>query len=281
MTSDVSTSGTEKPRTLTSIGTSLVIASVLGSTLGIVIAQWLDSFGDGLAAELLGGDAVGFNNRVVITGDVSDLALGGGFALCLLVGFFALFAYPTQRGYGIPRLTLLWMLLHVLRQGLVQAVTLPFDGDSQLSLAYGTLEAPPGLDMVIAAAGAVGLLLIALSAASAFLAFTPHRRFVSDGRKRLTFALWIAVIPAAVSAFLAIAFFVPDAEGLVIRTLPLVAVIFLATLAAAPGTTTVVGSESERSTSWPWGLGLTLIVRLVFDLAVLRGGVPVDPRLWG
>lgn len=281
MTSDLSTADAEKPRTLTSIGTSLVIASVLGSTLGIVIAQWLDNFGDGLAAELLGGDAVVFNNRVVITGDVSDLALGGGFALCLLVGFLALFAYPTQRGYGIPRLTFLWMLLHVLRQGLIQAVSLPFDDDSQLSLAYGTLEAPPGLDMVIAAAGAVGLLLIALSAASAFLAYTPHRRFVSDARKRLTFVLWVAVIPAVASAFLAIPFFVPDTERLVISSLPLVAVIFLATLAAAPGTTTVVGPEDERSTPWPWGLGATLIVLLVFYLAVVQGGISVDPRQWG
>lgn len=281
MTSDVSTADAEKPRTLTSIGTSLVIASVLGSTLGIVIAQWLDNFGDGLAAELLGGDAVVFNNRVVITGDVSDLAFGGGFALCLLIGFLALFAYPAQRGYGIPRLTFLWMLLHVLRQGLVQAVSLPFDDDSQLSLAYGTLEAPPGLDMVIAAAGAVGLLLIALSAASAFLAYTPHRRFVSDARKRLTFVLWVAVIPAVASAFLAIPFFVPDTERLVIRSLPLVAVIFLATLAAAPGTTTVIGPEDERSTPWPWGLGATLIVLLVFYLAVVQGGISVDPRQWG
>ena len=291
MTSDVSTADAEKPRTLTNIGTSLVISSVLGSTLGIVIAQWLDNFGDGLAAELLGGDAVVFNNRVVITGDVSDLAFGGGFALCLLVGFLALFAYPTQRGYGIPRLTFLWMLLHFLRQGLVQAVSLPFaEGgyldhllqvDSQLSLAYGTLEAPPVLEIVIAVAGAVGLLLIALSAASAFLAYTPHRRFVSDSRKRVTFVLWVAVIPAVASAFLAIPFFVPDTERLVIRSLPLVAVIFLATLAAAPGSTTVIGPEDERSTPWPWGLGATLVVLLVFYLAVVQGGISVDPRQWG
>jgi hypothetical protein len=262
------------------IGRPLVIAAVLGSTLGIVIAQFLDDFGDGLLAEILGGDAVLYNNRIEITG-ATDVVWAGGFLLCLIVGFIALFAYPTQRGHGIPRLTFLWMVLHVLRQAMGQAIMLPFDGDSQLAIAYATLDAPPGLDVVIAAGGGVGLLLIALAAASAFLAFTPHRRMVSNARRRLTFALWIALIPAAASVFLAIPYFVPDAESLVIRSLPLTAVMFLATLAAAPGTTTVQGPEDERITPWPYGLGVTLIVILVFYLTVLAGGISLDPRLWG
>ncbi|MEE9177128.1 MAG: hypothetical protein V3U46_01730 [Acidimicrobiia bacterium] len=280
MTGETSTTETEAPRPVIRIGRPLVIAAALGSTLGIVIAQFLDDFGDGLLAEILGGDAVLYNNRVEIAG-ATDVVWAGGFLLCLIVGFIALFAYPTQRGHGIPRLTFLWMVLHVLRQAMGQAIMLPFDGDSQLALAYATLDAPPGLDVVIAAGGGVGLLLIALAAASAFLAFTPHRRLVSNARRRLTFALWIALIPAAASVFLAIPFFVPDTESLVIRSLPLTAVMFLATLAAAPGTTTVQGPEDERVTPWPYGLGVTLIVILVFYLTVLAGGISLDPRLWG
>lgn len=257
-----------------------MLASALASTLGIVIAQFLDDFGDGLLAEILGGDAVLYNNRVVFTG-ADDIAWAGGFLLCLLIGFLALFAYPTQRGYGIPRLVFLWMLLHVLRQGLTQAILLPFDEESPLALAYATLDAPPGLDVVIAAGGGVGLLLIALAAAAAFLAFTPHRTLVSSGRRRLTLALWVALIPAAAAVFMSIPFFVPDSESLVIRTLPLTAVPFLATLAAAPGTTTVHGPDDERVTPWPWSLGVVLIVALVFYLGVLEGGVSIDPRQWG
>jgi hypothetical protein len=292
VTSETSTAETEAPRPVNRLGPPLLIAAALGSTLGIIIAQFLDDFGDGLLAKILGGDAVLYNNRVELTG-VGDVAWAGGFLLTLIVGFIALFAYPTQRGHGIPRLTFLWMVLHVLRQAMGQAILLPIDpdgflsfllpsgGDSQLALAYATLDAPPGLDVVIAAGGGVGLLLIALAAASAFLAFTPHRRLVSSGRKRLTFALWIALIPAAASTFLAIPFFWPDAESLVIASLWLTAVMFLATLAAAPGTTTVQGPEDERTTSWPYGLGITLIVILIFYLAVLQGGVSLDPRLWG
>lgn len=262
------------------IGPALVLASALASTLGLVIAQFLDDLGDGILAIILGGEAVLYNNRVEIAG-ASDLAWAGGFLLCLIVGFFALFAYPTQRGHGISRLTLLWMLLHILRQALSQAVMLPFADDSQLSLAYATFDAPPGLDVVIAAGGGVGLLLIALSAASAFLAFTPHRSLVSNGRKRLTAVLWIALVPAVGAAFLAIPYFLPTADSNVIFSLPWTAVMFLATLAAAPGTTTVQGPEDERTTAWPWGLAATLIVILVFYLGVLQGGINLDPRLWG
>lgn len=268
------------PRAIVRIGPPLVLASALASTLGIVIAQFLDDFGDGLLAEILGGDATLFNNRVEFTG-ADDIAWAGGFLLCLIIGFVLLLAYPTQRGHGIPRLVFLWMLLHVLRQALMQAVVLPFDEDSPLALAYATLDAPPGLEVVIAAAGGVGLLLIALAAAAAFLAFTPHRSLVSSGRKRLTFALWIALIPAVASVFLVIPFFISDVSAPVISGLPLTAVMFLATLAAAPGTTTVHGPDDERVFPWPWGLAATLVVILIFYLGVLQGGVALDPRQWG
>lgn len=268
------------PPSVSDVGLPLVVGSALASTLGVVIAQFLDDFGDGLLAQILGGEAVVYNNRVEIIG-ATDLAWAGGFALCLLVGLLALFAYPTQRGQGIPRLIFLWMLLHVLRQGLGQAVWLPFDDRSRLARAYATFDLPAGLDVVIAAAGGVGLLLVALSAAAAFLAFVPHRRHLRSGRSRLNFVLWVSLIPAAASVFLALPFFLPDSESLVIRFLPLTAVIFLATLAAAPGTTTVEGPAEERSIPWPWGLAGTVLVLLIFYLAVLQGGVSLDPRQWG
>lgn len=270
----------EAPPAVSRLGPPLVVASVLASTFGIVLAQFLDDLGDGILTMILGGQAVLYNNRVEITG-ASDLAWAGGFLLCLLLGLFALFVYPTQRGHGVPRLVLLWTLLHVLRQSLTQAVMLPFNEDGHLAMAYNTFDAPPGLDVVIAAGGGVGLLLVALSAAAAFLAFTPHRNLVSTARKRLVFALWIAFIPAVASAFAAIPYFLPDSEGLVLPGLPLLAVMFLATLAAAPGTTTVVGPEDERSIPWPWGLFVFMLVLLIFFLGVLQGGVSIDPREWG
>lgn len=267
------------PRTQGRISFALILTSALGSLLGIAIAQFLDNLGVGLLAEILGGEAVVYNNRVVFTG-ASDLAWAGGFVLCLLVGFACLIAYPSVRDRGAGRLVFLWVLLHLLRQALTQAVVLPFDEGSRLARAYGTFDAPGGLDMVIAAGGAIGLLLVALSAAAAFLSFTPHRRLVSNGRRRLNLALWLVLIPAVSSAFVSIAFFWPDSESMVIRTVPLIPIMFLATLAAAPGTTTVRGPEEERTTPFPLGLAVFLGVLLLFHLWILQGGFHVDPRLW-
>lgn len=280
MTREVTAPESTATEAIRRIGLPLVVASVLGSTLGIVIAQFVDDLGDGILAVILGGNAVLFNNRVLITG-ATDVAWAGGFLLCLIVGFLALFSYPTARGHGVARLTLLWMVLHLLRQAFIQAALLPLDTTSDLALAYQTLDAPPGLDVVVAAGGAVGLLLIALSAASAFLAFAPHHNLISNGRKRFTFAIWIALVPAVAAVFIAIPFFVPDAGSGVVPSLPLTAVIFLATVAAAPGTTTVYGPEDQRETRWPWGMGSTLALILLFQLFVLRGGVSVDPTRWG
>jgi hypothetical protein len=56
---------------------------------------------------------------------------------------------------------------------------------------------------------------------------------------------------------------------------------FLATMVAAPGTTTVVGPEDERVTPWPWGLLVFLLVILIVFLGVVQGGVSIDPRTWG
>ncbi len=280
MTNDVTATSSTASDTIKKIGPALVIASILGSTLGIVVAQFLDDLGDGLLAQVLGGNAILFNNRVEFTG-ASDLAWAGGFLLCLIVGLLMLFTYPTARGHGVARLTLLWMLLHILRQAFLQAILLPIEPSSQLALAYRTLDAPPGLEVVIAAGGAVGLLLIALSAAAAFLTFTPHRRLISTGKRRFSLALWLGLVPAAISIFLAIPYFASGVSSGVIPALPLTALMFLATLAAAPGTTTVQGPEDQRETPMPWGLGATLAVIMLLEILIFRGGVSVNPILWG
>jgi MFS family permease len=281
VSTDVSADHNSAASAVRSIGLTLIVASILGSTLGIVIAQFLDDLGDGLLGWILGSDnAVLYNNRVEFAG-ASDVAWAGGFLLCLIVGLIALFAYPTQRGQNLSRLTLLWVILHVLRQAFSQAMFLPFADDGQLGRAYATFEAAPGLDAVIAAAGGVGLALIALGAASAFLAFAPHRSKISTPRKRFLFALWIALVPAAISVFVAIPFFSPDAGSGVIPGLPLVAVMFLLTLAAAPGTTTVRGPEDERTYEWPIGLAGTLLVILLVEVILFRNGVSIDPTQWG
>ncbi|HEY5889440.1 MAG TPA: hypothetical protein VIW94_01905 [Acidimicrobiia bacterium] len=263
-----------------SIGFPLVTASALASVFGIVIAQFLDDMGDGILAEILGGEAVLYNNRVEFTG-ATDVAWAGGFLLTLVIGLLLLFTYPSLKGQDLSRLTFLWITIQVLRQSLAQALMLPFGDGGDLRLAYDTFDLPPGLDWVVGAAGGVGLILVGLGAASAFLAYAAHRRKISTSRKRFLFVLWVVLVPAVASVFLAIPYFSPDAGSGVVPSLPLTAVLFLFTLAAAPGTTNVIGPETERTYPWPYGMAGTLIVLLVFYVVVLRNGVSIDPRLWG
>lgn len=263
-----------------SIGLPLVIASALSATLGIVVAQFLDNLGDGILAEILGGDAVLYNNRIEFSG-AGDVAGAGGFVLCLGLGLLFLFSYPTQRRHDLSRLTFLWMTVHLLRQALTEALFVGLDAESQLARAYATFDAPPGLDVIISAAGGVGLVLVALGAAAAFLGFAPHRSRISTPRRRFMFALWIALVPAAAAVFLALPFFSPDAGSGVVPALPLTAVMFLITLAAAPGTSSVRGPEEERTFGWPYGLGATMVVLLVVYVVLFRNGVSIDPTQWG
>lgn len=263
-----------------SIGFPLVTASVLAAVFGIVLAQFLDDLGDGLLAEFLGGDAVLFNNRTEFVG-ASDVAWAGGFLLTLVVGLLMLFAYPALRGQSLARLTFLWVTINILRQALTQALMISFGDGGQLGLAYETFDAPPGLEVVISAAGGVGLILIGLGSAAAFLAYAPHRRKISNGRKRFLFTVWVVLAPAVAAVFLAIPYLSPDAGSGVVPALPLTAVLFLFTIAAAPGTTGAVGPEDERVYPWPYSMGVTLIIVLIFNVIVLRNGISIDPRQWG
>lgn len=262
------------------IGLPLVVASALSATFGLVFAQFIDTVGDGLLAEFLGGDAVLYNNRAEFTG-ASDIAYVGGFALCFVLGLVFLLSYPAQRGQDLSRLAYLWMTVHLLRQALTDALLLSVDAESQLALAYATIDAPPGLDTVVSVAGGVGLVLVGLGAAAAFLAFAPHRSHISTSRKRLMFALWLVFVPAAVSVFAAIPFFAPDAGSGVVPALPLTAVMFLLTLAAAPGTKSVQGPADPRTYGWPYGMAGTLIVVLIVFVVLLQNGVSLNPTQWG
>ena len=280
MSTDLTVERTSAGDAVRLIGLPLVVASALSATFGLVFAQFIDSLGDGLAAQFLRGDAVLYNNRAEFAG-ASEVAYIGGFALCFVLGLIFLFSYPSQRGYYLSRLTFLWVIIHLLRHALTDALLISFDPNSKLALAYSTFDTPPGLDTVISAAGGVGLVLVGLGAAAAFLAFAPHRRQISTPRKRFMFAVWLVVVPAAAAVFLALPFFTPDAGSGVVPALPLTAVMFLLTLAAAPGTKSVVGPDDPRTSPWPFGLAGTLIVVLVVFVLLLQNGVSINPTLWG
>lgn len=258
-------------------GWPLVVNSVLASTFGVVGALLVDLIGRLVAGELAGLDPVLFHNRVELTGQ-NDLALAGGALASLLAGGFFLAIYPGSRGHDAGRLAVLWLILHCFRQGFVPMALAPLSEDSDMTRALTALELPGGIDVIVGAAGAAGLLLISLAAAPAFLAFANHQRDISTPQKRAAFVLRVAVVPGIAGGILAVPFFIPDAGAGLVPALPTFGLFTLATLLAALGTKSVeIRRDAGMTPRFSWGLAATVVVTLLVFRFALSRGIPFPP----
>jgi len=263
-----------------STGWPLLANSVLASTFGVVVGVLVDSLGRLILGIILERDPVLYHNRVEFLASGNDLALAGGALAALLAGGFFLALYPGSRAHDASRLAVLWLILHCFRQGFVPLAMTPFNPDSDVARALASLNLPSGLDVVIGAAGGLGLLLVSLAAAPAFLAFAPSRNHIDTPGRRVAFIAKIALLPSVAGALLAVAFFIPDAGIGLIEELPLYGLFTIATLLAAPGTRSVEVRSDGSSQGLSWGLlGTVIVAFLIFRFALSRGiPVPPDPE---
>lgn len=270
MEAETLTEADARPRTTTRIG--FIGTSAVASAVGVVVAAFTDNLGRAVGGALAGREPVLYHNDVVYGAAGSDIAFGGGVVLTLVVGAFFLLLYPGSRRYDAARLTTLWIILHCFRQGFTQMLLVPLDSQSSGALAFAGLDVPPGLALVIAAAGAVGLLSIALASAPAFLTFAPSRREIATGSKRAAFTSKIALVPGVVGPLLAVPVFLPDPGTGFIQSLPLVGLFTVATVAAAVGTRSVQVGDYRPAPGWSWlPLAWLVVLGLVAHLLLARG----------
>lgn len=255
----------------------LLTNSVLASTFAVVVALLVDSLGRLIMGVLLDREPVFYHNRVEFLAEGSDVVLAGGAIAALLAGMFFLALYPGSRVHDASRLTVLWLILHCFRQGFVPLALTPIDSSSDLARALATFELPPGLDVVVGAAGAIGLVLVSLAAAPAFLAFAPNRHDISTASRRTAFVSRIAVLPGIAGPLLAVAFLLPDAGTGLIQQLPLYGLFTVATLLAAPGTRSAAPVSDEVRQRLSWSLVVTLVVTFLLMRLALTRGIPVPP----
>jgi hypothetical protein len=263
-----------------STGWPLIVNSVLASTFGVVIALFVDSVGRMIFGIIFDRDPVIYHNRVEFLASGNDIALAGGAVAALLAGGFFLALYPGSKAHDPTRLAVLWLVLHCFRQGFVPLALTPLYPDSDLAVALASLNLPAGLDVVVGAAGALGLLLVSLAAAPAFLAFAPTLAEIATPSRRVSFCARIALVPGVAGALIAVAFFLPDAGNGLIEELPLYGLFTIATVLAAPGTRSVDIPYDGNHQDLSWGLLATLVVTfLVFRFALSRGiTIPPDPE---
>ncbi|HEX2152984.1 MAG TPA: hypothetical protein VHL52_03290 [Acidimicrobiia bacterium] len=266
-----------RPRTRSRV--PFIVTSALASAVGVIVAIFVDNLGQAVAG-LIGDRApVLYHNDVVFHSAGSDLALGGGVVLTLLAGAFFLTLYPGSRRFDASRLTMLWIILHCFRQGFTQLATLSLSDDSNVALAFGTLDVPVGLDLVVSAAGVVGLLSIALASAPAFLAYAHRQSLIDSPAKRAAFTGKLALVPGVVGPLLTVPAFLPDNGSGLIQSLPLLGLFTVATVLAALATRTVRIGDGRTVQGWSW-LPLVWLVGfgLLFQL-LLRRGLVIPPTL--
>lgn len=265
----------KRPRT----SNGFVLTSAFASAVGVVVAVLIYHLGLAIAGAIADRAPVLYHNEVTFRAAGSDLAFGGGTALSLIAGAVFLTLYPASRRYDAARLTVLWIVLHCFRQGFTPLAGLPFSEDSNLSSAFDTFDLPAGLELVVSAAGIVGLLSVALASAPAFLAYAHHQSLISTPAARARFTAKVALIPGVVGPLLAVPVFLPDGGTGLVPSLPFLGLFTVATVLAALGTRTVRIGDQREALGWSW---LPLAWLVFFALAsqlLLRRGLLIPPSL--
>lgn len=276
---DTETTAEQKVRPGSSGYVPFMVTSAFASAVGVVVAVFVDNLGLALAGALGDRAPVLYHNQVVFSSSGSDLALGGGMVFCLVAGAFFLTLYPGSRRYDAARLTMLWVILHAFRQGFTQLATVPLTDDSNVARAFATLDVPGGLDLVVSAAGVVGLLSIALASAPAFLAYAHRPALIDSPADRFMFTARLALVPGLVGPLLTVPLFLPDDGVGLVPSLPLLGLFTIATVLAALGTRTVHIGDHREAPGWSWmPLAWLVAFAFVFQL-MLRRGVVIPPSL--
>lgn len=251
--------------------------SIMGAALGVVIARLVEQLGVAVVGALTGRDPVLTNGSVELRAPGSDLVLLGGTGAALLMGLSLLLLYPYARDRGVGKLTMLWTLLFCFRIGLVDLARTMFQQDAPLARLVERAGFPAGIDVVITATGLVGMVLLAMAAAPAFLGFSRHRSEVSTARERLRFAAAIALLPALAGPLLAVAFLLPDHGSGFVSSLPTFGAFIVLTVVAAAGTRSVAPPRVVEERGLSWGLVAWFVGMLLFFRVVLEPGIVVPP----
>lgn len=257
---------------------SLLINSALASTVGIVIAVLADSLGRLIVGWLVDREPILYHDQVQFTAGDNPLALAGGALAALIAGAAFLAIYPASRRHDPSRLAVLWLILHCFRQGFVPMAMAGIDSESDVALALAHLSLPAGIDIVVGVAGGLGLLLVSLAAAPAFLAFATSRSEISTPPRRVGFVARIGLVGGLAGALLAVLFFVPDTGSGLVSALPLYGLFTLATLLAAPGSKAVVPDPNAAARRFSWGLVAAVVILFVLFRFALARGIPIPPN---
>ena len=267
----------ERRRTVIRTAWGFFANSIVAAALGVVFSRWIEQFGIAVWGAFAGREPVLTNTVTTFESSGSDIAYLGGPVASILAGIFFLVIYPGARDRSVGKLTVLWTILFCFRTGFLDIATISFNVDSNTARALEGVQLPEGLDVIIAVAGIIGLVLVAIAAAPAFLGFSRHLTEVNTPQERFRYVASIALVPAIVGPLLAVPFFLPDQGTGFLASLPFFGIFVVITLLAAPGTKNFLAPQLAEERTLSWGLVLGLFLVFLFARFALGDGLLIPP----
>lgn len=274
------TNADERRKTVIRTAWGFFANSIIAAALGVVFARVIEQFGIAVSGAIAGRDPVLTNVETYFRDSgvgTSDMVYLGGPVASIAAGVFFLLIYPGAKDRGVGKLTVLWTILFCFRTGFVDVATVPFSEESNTARALATIDMPDGLDVIIATAGVLGLILIAMAAAPAFLGFSRHLSEVNTPSERFRYVASIALVPAIVGPLLAVPFFVPDQGTGFPASLPFFGLFVIVTLLAAPQTKHFLAPQLAEERTLSWGLVVGFFIVFLVTRFALEPGVPIPP----
>lgn len=277
LTADTQEAKTERRVMVIRTSWGFFVNSIVAAGLGVVFARLIEQAGVAIAGLIDGREPVFTAVVTELRAPGSDLVYLGGTIASLVVGAVLLAMFPNALDRSVGKLQMLWVILFTLRNGLFDLASTAYVDDSPVALALSTFDAPAGLDTVLSVTGAVGLVLLAVAAAPAFLGFSRHRSEILTGPERIRYVATLGLMPGLVGPLLAVVYFIPDRGTGFTATLPFLGVFLVITAIAARWTREVPEPKlvQERSLS----IALVLVALIVFTLLrfVIEPGVAIPP----
>ena len=256
---------------------TFVANSVVAAAIGVALAFLAYSFAMAVGGWIAGRDPELSNTGTVFRADGSDLAYLGGAAGALLLAGLLLALYPGSRDRSAGRLVMLWTILFSFEAAFLDLVRVAIDPDSPLALALAEVELPEGLDVVLAVAGGLGMLLVSMAAAPAFLGFARHRSEVATRAERFRFTARMALLPGIIGPLLTTPLFLGEGSDRIFPFLPFVGLFTVVTVLAASGSVSFRPPEVVEERGLSFGLLASAVIVLAVYVLILRTGIPIPP----
>lgn len=173
----------------------IIVTSTIAFAMGYLIARFTYLIGLAGFGWIEGRDPLITAHDVTFQSAGPALAETGGLFLVLGAAIALALIYPGPGPYGVARMSVLWTMIHLFREGLQVIVTAPFVADSAGAKLFARAGLGGQTAVFVSVVAAVVLVGMGMLLAGSFLRFSPERQLVEDRAGRIKFLALVAAVP--------------------------------------------------------------------------------------